>query len=97
MCDSSCDNERPYTLAFLEPELYVRLSEVYLSAPSLKIGSSLYLPDESGPPFAKSSLDDRPTSMYLALSSMLSIFTVAVLYNVAFPEAMPITMESWAS
>ena len=70
---------------------------MYLSAPSLKIGSSLYFPDESGPPLAKSSLDDKPTSMYLALSSMLSIFTEAVLYNVAFPEAMSITMESWAS
>lgn len=70
---------------------------MYLSAPSLKIGSSLYFPDESGPPFAKSSFDDKPTSMYLALSSMLSIFTEAVLYSVAFPEAMSITMESWAS
>lgn len=97
ICASSCDSERPYTLPFFVPELYIRLSDTYWSAPSLNRGRSLYLPEESGPPLANSNLLFRPTSMYRALSSMLSVFTVACLNKLALPDFISNTMESFAS
>ena len=79
------------------PELYIKLSDTYWSAPSLKIGRSAYLPEVSGPPLANSSLFDRPTSMYLAFNSILSVFTAAALYRFALPDFISKTIESFAS